>query len=303
MEEETITKYELTDRDQEIRQQMLDLMNKPKFVQNFMYHSDGIPKIYNARVIVDKPDRISVIDKSFGLRIGTNGLFIKQGMHNSGVTYHKKGRSSARVRYWGTKNGGNRNSINQYDTLKGIAKEINPDCMDILNKEVIKQIATQGMLGSIIAGKTDTLTKAMEYYIRYSLRGVGVDMSQAMNLYSFIDGMQYGVYSGIKALRVAKDPNEVLELAMSTTLDHRLRIMVEQGSVTTDLALMVGEKVDWASPTFNIDREYSRLVKKKERISSQLRLWEGGPILEDKTPPLKATNKMSPASLGNNLPF
>ena len=300
-EEETTTKYELTDRDETIRKAMLDLMDKPKFVQTYVYHSDNINKIYQARVIVDKPDRISVIDKSFSLRIGTHGLFIKQGDHNSGVTYHKQGRSSARVRYWGTKQGGNHN-INQYDTLKGIAKEINPDCMHILNLEVIKQIGTQGMYGSIIAGKTDSLVKAMEYYIRYSLRGVGVDMSQAMNLYKLIDGMQYGVFTGIKALRAAKDPNEVLDLAKGTCIDPRIKTMIESGVGVTDLALMCGEKVDWVSPTFNIDREHARLVKKKRDIGTYLQMWEDGPALKDETPKPKAINVMTPVSLGN-LPF
>lgn len=302
MEEET-TKYELSEQDQKIRNNMLKLMEQPKFVQTFMYHSDGINKIYQARVIVDKPDRISVIDKSFGLRIGTHGLFIKQGSHNSGVTYHKKGRSSARVRYWGTKQGGPHN-INQYDTLRGLANEVNPDCMHILDTEVIRQINTQGMLGSIIAGKTDTIVKAMEYYIRYSLRGVGVDISQAQNLYNFIDGMQFGFFTGIKALRVAKDPNEVLDLAKGGCVDPRIKTMVEQGIRVTDLALMCGEKIDWVNPTFDIDKEEVRLVKKKDKIKSQLFMWNGGPVLKDKTPQSTGTNDWIPANIGSrSLPF
>ena len=301
MEEETTTRYELTERDETIRKAMLDLMNQPKFVQTYAYHADKISKIYNARVIVDKPDRISVIDKSFSLRIGTHGLFIKQGMHNSGVTYHKKGRSSARLRYWGTKQGGH---MNQHDTMIGLAKEVNPDCVEILDKNVIRQIGTQGMFGSIIAGKTDSLTKAMEYYIRYSLRGVGIDMAQALNLYRLIDGMQYGVHSGIKALRVAKNPNQVLELAKGSVTDPRITTMVENGSGTTDLALMVGEKVDWANPAFNIDKEYTRLLNKKHDIGKWLNMWEYGPILEDKTPKLKSTNEWAQVIAGlDSLPF
>jgi hypothetical protein len=308
MEEElTTTKYVLTDRDKSVRKEMLDLMNKPKFVQTYMFHKDKVTKVYNATVIVDKPDRISIINKSFALRIGNNGVFIKQGKYKTGVTYHKKGRSSARLRYWNT---GPEHKGEQYSIVKAIAEEINPDCLHIFNSDVIKQIGTQGMFGSIIAGKTDTIAKAMEYYIRYSLRGVGVNMTPAENLYNFIHCMRYGTYTGLKALRVAKDPNAVLELCadisdplLAIKKVPRIAIITEESSAITDLALMVGEKIDWTAPTFNADEIQKKLEEKVETVGRQIDMWDHGPVLKINKSP-QATNEMVSASIGTgDLPF
>ena len=301
-EEITTTKYELSDLDTKAHNAMLDIMTKPKFIQTYSYHRGLTPKHYSARVIVDKEDRISVIDKTFNLRIGTNGLFIKQGKLLSGVTYHKKGRSSARVRYWGSTGLGGNTAFSQYDTLKGVAKEINPSCMDILSSDVIKNIGTKGMFGSILAGKVDTTTKAMEYYIRYSLRGVGVDLTQADNMYKYIEGMKFGVYEGIKALRVAKDPNQVLELVNSDSNNRILKLITDNSLGLTDLALMCSEKIDWTAPGFNSESEYIRLNTKSKSIEKSINMWEGGVILKDKTIPPIVTNNMAVVNL-DDLPF
>jgi hypothetical protein len=301
--EKTTTKYELSDLDTLAHNAMLDIMAKPKFIQTYTYHRGLIPKQYSARVIVDKEDRISVIDKTFNLRIGTNGLFIKQGKLLSGVTYHKKGRSSARVRYWGSTGLGGNAAFSQYDTLIGVAKEINPSCMDILCSNVIKNIGTKGMFGSILAGKVDTTTKAMEYYIRYSLRGTGVDLTQADNMYKYIEGMKFGVYEGIKALRVAKDPNQVLELVNSNPTNRILKIITDNSLGLTDLALMCGEKIDWTAPGFTSESEYTRLSTKSQDIGKCINMWEGGVILRDKTHKPKTTSLMSMGLVEKGLPF
>ena len=278
MEEATTTKYILSVESENMRNQMLHLMKLPLHVQRFGYFKDKVPKIYAARVVVDKLDRISVIDKQFQLRLGNNGLFIKQGYNTSAITYHKKGRSSARIRFWG--NSYNTVHNGKHELVVAMAEQVIPEAVELLRSKVIKEVGTQGMYGSIMAGKITTTKEAMEYYIRYSMRGVGIKQDNAEQLYAYFQAID-SMHVGVMVLRNAKDPNSLLEQFQDPVAAMTwAKSIDDQGSRLSMMARVVSEKIDWVNPRFNASSEAERLSRKEGRIEDFLNIWEGGPVLK-----------------------
>lgn len=280
-EEKAKIEYILTKEDQNIRNEMLGLMNRPLFIQKYLYFKGMNNRRYNARVIVDNTDRISIIDKVFALKLGTNGVFIKQYPNARGATYMKSGRSSSRLKVWKSVT----DKFGSREITQDLAEIVNPKTAYLMQDSVISVISTIGMRGAIMSGAIDNVEKAMIYYIRYSMRGSGVHLEQALNLYSFLRESKIPFYA-ITALRVAKDPNEVLKQFQkdefyneSVCKDTILRIDTF-GRRLISLASEASEKIDWTDKHFNAQVIADRLSMKGRRIEDILQLWEGGPVLK-----------------------
>lgn len=279
-EAKTTVRYILNKENEKTYNKMRDAIKRPVFIQKYLYHQHEIPRQYHARVIVDKEDRISIIDKSFALQIGTNGLFIKQMNGKSGITYKKTGRSSQRLVQWGS--GKNHDNFGSFRLLEAIAEEVNPDCGELLGSPVIKEIGTKGMHASIISGAITDKKEAMEYYIRYSMRGVGIKQENALCLYNYLDTAN-STFESSMALRVAKDPNNLLKEFWTFNDNLDLRKLIDRnGRQLTQLALAASEKIDWVDPCIDTEALFKRFTTKVTRIKDILNVWEGGPVLRDK---------------------
>jgi hypothetical protein len=272
LEEITETEIIMSPSDKKVHDEMRNLMKKPLTIQRFCFHQSLCPKHYNATVIVDKEDRISIIKAQYQLYIGANGVFIKESKKNkTGITYHKTGRSSARIRYWR----GYVHTRERYDLLKELAKRVNPDSVEVFDLDMVKQLGTKGMHGYIMAGKITNLKEAMEYYIRYSMRGVGIKQENALALAKYFKAVHHMHDAGV-ALRVAKDPNATINSSTAIIPINKM------GGKLIRLALATSIKIDWVDPSFDGPALYKRLTKKVGRIKDFLDLWEGGPVLYSK---------------------
>ena len=267
--------------DTKARDQMLSLLKKPKPMQIFRMSEDhNLPKFYNATVVVDKEDRISIIRKQYQLMIGSNGCFIKEKpTQKSGITYHKTGRSSARLKYWNSYV----HKRDRYDLLKQLAAKVNPDTKHVLDYEVIEKLGTTGMYGYILAGNITNITEAMEYYIRYSMRGSGIRQDMAHNLYTYLSGSESKA-SASMVLRNVVDPNAILSKFSTSSTDATLllRSIDTNGHRLARMAASVGEKIDYLKPGFSPIIENERLSIKIDKFKSYFDVWEGGPVLFDK---------------------
>jgi len=280
-EEKAKIEYILSPGDQEIRQKMLDLMNRPLFIQKYVYYKGMNNQQYNARVIVDNTDRISIIDKVFNLRMGTNGVFIKQFPNARGATYMKAGRSSSRLKIWK----GVTDKFGGREITKDLAKIVNPKTAYLMEDSIISVLSTNGMRGAILSGAISNVEEAMIYYIRYSMRGSGIKLEQALNLYSFLRESN-SPFQGTVALRVATDPNKVLEQFQKDEFYNETicKKIVERLDTFSrrliDLANKASEKIDWTDEHFDAQVIADRLSMKGRRIEDILQLWEGGPVLK-----------------------
>ena len=278
MEEETTTDYMMTEADENARNHMKSLMKQPKAMQRFRFYQDHkLPKHYQATVVVDKKDRISIIRRTYELRIGINGCFIKETVtRKSAITYLKTGRSSARLKYWSSYV----HKRDRYDLLKELAERVNPDTKHVFDHNIVRELGTQGMHGYILAGNIATLTEAMQYYIRYSMRGAGIDQSQADNLASYISHAG-SMQSASMVLRNVVDPNALLDMFKNPSVASTL-IMASinsSGDRLARMAMTVGEKIDFLVPNYDAKKEADRLELKIEKFKSYFNIWEDGPVL------------------------
>ena len=284
MEEATV-EYILTDEAQSMRQQMIEIQNKPLATQRYLHFTDALKQMsYVARIVSKKEDRISLIERSYAFRYGTNGVFMKSD-RVSGMTYYYKGRASQRLRIWsGNKFKNFRERDGQNPLLQEMALLLDSPGKHLFDLPIIQSINTNGMLGYIMAGNITTTTEAMQYYIRYSLRGSGVSQDKAENLYEYLSQIDNN-FTAICALRVAVNPNSVLEQFHPHDLifdGNRLVKSIGHGQNLIRIAQATGEKIDWADPHFNVETEVKRLSRKEKGIKEFLQLWEGGPVLKSK---------------------
>ena len=75
---EATTEYILTKHDEIAYKNIQKIMKKSLVMQRFLYFTEQIPKSYQATLIVDNEDKLSVIDKNFRVTFGNYGIFIKQ---------------------------------------------------------------------------------------------------------------------------------------------------------------------------------------------------------------------------------
>jgi hypothetical protein len=291
------TEYILSKPHQEAYNHIRAVLKRPLFIQRWKYFNNKIPLSYNAVVVVNKEEKLSVIDKSFRVAIGNNGLYITQQANKAiGVTYLKKGRTNARLNFWGLNHPFERNEL-----LFIIAEKINPNCKSLLEDETIKSIATKGLYAAIIGGKITNITEAMTYYIRYSLRGLNIELDQALSLYEFFKEVQSS-YIAKSVLRTAKYPNKLLkEFSPSfiTSIDDKSKRafktkLARKGTSLIDLSHSTGEKIDWLNQNIDLDDELEVLRKKSKWIEDVSELWEGGPILSSSSQSASKTGTITP---------
>jgi len=310
--EKAKTKYILRDSDQKIRDKILKLIDKPIKAQRYLYFNEGGACNYYGVVVAEKEDRISIISKTWCTMFGNNGMFIKPGNIKLGITYYKTGRCSQRLRIWGKDDSLRHNnhpghSHSKHELLTILAKELEVDsAIALVEDAVVSQVATEGMFGSIMAGKITNRTEAMQYYIRYSLRGLGIKQENADNMYKLLDAFSANIFHIGKVLRTAKDPNSVVEqfhlfenqTKDQTEFDIDLGLpgnnLRETSHRLSQMALPLGEKIDWTDLHFDAKAEAERLSKKERWTKDMLLLWDGGPVL-------KASNRS--VMLANDLPF
>ena len=280
------SEFILDESNQKVYNKMQKALKLPMFAQKYLYGSSEMPKHYSAKIIAEKEDRISVVDAVYQLRIGANGLFIKRNpIGTLGVTYYKKGRSSSRIKCWGVSNDRWRSqkSGQHREIIRDLGKLVVPDAEDLLNNNQLMIIATPGLIGSIFSKKITSVQEAMQYYIRYSMRGMGIKQESAMNLYRFMNKLS--THDAISTLRCAKDPNKLLEQfqcpddVIPKTIASRIN---RHGHQLNHMANGSSETIDWVDEHFDYDAVAERLSTKERRIKEFLELWEGGPVLKSK---------------------
>lgn len=289
---EKSTELLISGNDKIHREEMHELLKKPVAYQRYMYAHSAIPHGYTCRLVIEKEDRVSVVEKSYALKMGTNGLFIKANKAKHGVTYHKKGKASQRLRVWG-------NDTHRVigELMKILVKKVNPEASPIFYDTVIDRIATQGMKGYILAGNIKDRVSAMEYYIRYSLRGVGVDIKYAPALYSFFKAID-NPFIASSVLRCAVDPNSVLAKFQYVSdyepTKQLVKVINNNGQRLCKQCLATGEKIDRADSSFDAAATAARLLKKEKGIKEFLDVWEGGPVLKTSS---RAVNRIDQVHL------
>lgn len=255
----------LNSTNQKIYDSIQDLLKKPKRYQKYMYYNECIDKRYFATMISENEEKISIVSSQYCLKVGNNGLYVKSLNLNAGITYYKKGRSNQRIYIWNTQN------RLYWDLLLVLAEKLNLDNINLLKDTVVRTIATKGMLGSIFSDKIKTKTDVMSYYIRYSLRGIKINYSNADLLYDYLSKDNY---MKILYLRLAKDPDDLLQ-NFDEKINNRM-INCHHNLINNVLAL--DEKIDWVCNDF--DAEKKRLFKKQKRTEDLLQIWQGGPKLK-----------------------
>jgi len=278
--EETKTEFILTASDKKIYDKMLQLQKMPLKMQQFMYHRDDMLKFYGARVIVDGPEKITVMDKQFNLRMGPNGVFIKQGNNLTAVTYKKTGRSSSRLTQWGK--GRENNGFLKMELIKTVANVVNPDVMGLLEDKVICKIGTKGMIGAILNNKIKNKEEAMKYYIRYSMRGVGISQDMWEGLYNYFNAMDSHLDSSL-LLRVSTDVNSFLDICRSNPHATRIIINKMDKHTTRDIvkkSLAVGDTIDWSDMGLKLNELEAKLKSKISKYNDYVDIWSSGPTIK-----------------------
>jgi len=287
MEKEEVKVEYIMDKGAErAHEEMRNLITKSKIVQKFKYFNNLVPKHYNAVIVSEKEDRISIIARTYRLFIGNNGVFIRSDNKKTGITYMKTGRSNQRLKIW---NGNSSFSHTRLDLIKILADKLEIDNKLLLCDSLINLIATNGMLGSILSNKITNKTEALIYYIRYSLRGLNIDINNADALYEYLSHGDHRLK--ILALRAAKDCNALLNTHKPNAV-----LNIKKGSYgLVELAMSIDEKIDWVGDDFDI--EMKRLFKKGKRIKDLLQFWQGGPI------PSNSKYQLTFCDDSENLPF
>ena len=287
--EDTKTTLILSNVDRMLRDKCQKLLKAPLTVQKFEFFSEKAPKFYHVDLIVDKPDRVSVINKVYRLRIGNSGLFLKADSLKKGLTYHKVGRSSSRLSMW---QDGHNEQASNFHLLKLLSQYVNPDACALLGNDIINSIATKGMRGSILAGKITNTTEAMTYFIRYSMRGVGISLEMSDSLYEFYNSVNQNVYILNNALRYSDNPNELLKYFKPYFPHNNFVSNICKDIIMTNLnssaihslikhCQILDIKVDLANPQEFTDERLLKLSKKEKGIKELLNIWDGGPVLND----------------------
>lgn len=267
----------MSEESEKAKNEIQKCLKKPPLMQKYMHSTYKVPRHYSSIMIVEDDERISVVDAAFQLRVGNHGLFINQTNQKHGVRYDKKGRANARLNVW------NKGSYNHkgLSLMKLICDRVSPKNTYLFDDKVIKEIGTKGLYASIIKGNISSITEAMEYHIRYSLRGAGLSTSLGFELYGFYKYM--GRFHSIPMIiRASKDPDtlvstyETLNIALLDDIKNK-------GEAYSQKALALEESIDWCRPNFNIKELSDRLGKKSRRLEEYLDLWEGGPVLSGRS--------------------
>lgn len=254
-----------TEHDEKIYNQIQKLLSKSKKVQRYIFHNDLIRKHYTMISIIDKEDAIHIVDKHYILHMHGDNLYIKATKKLSGITFKKKGRATERLKSW---------DFNIKKTLIDVLCTKLQIDKTLLEDEVIQNTATKGLISSILCGKIKTKTEAMEYYIKYNLRGYNINISKTEEIYAFLKyiGKHYSVM-----LRVAKDPNKFLDWILENRNDKSKLEKLHKNNHLTTICLALNEKIDWVSADF--DSESKKLLQKGKKTKDLLNIWRGGLIL------------------------
>lgn len=303
MEEESKTELVLNPAQEEKRMECFKVMSMTKEMQRYLYFAGGLPSGYSVRLIVEKEDRISVLDKSYRLRYGNNGAFLGSHRDKSGISYFKKGRSSARLKIWG-----GTSLHDAHNLMQDLVKKVNPSAQELLDNKVIREIATQGMISSIVSGSINDIKTAMQYYIRYSLRGMGINQDMWEGLYGFFlyeKRYNYAIHNKVLFLRTALNPNAILQEfhpLLGQAVNDRREKLAEHAAHSgfNRTCLAVGEKIDWADRNLVVDDEKKRIVRKAEGIKELLQMWEGGPVLKSES---RSVNPIDNLAIDDGMPF
>lgn len=276
-------KFILKEKEQKERDFILEIQSKPVTYQRYMYFNRGSMG-YHGLMVIEKDDRISVVVKEWYTMFVKGGMIIKSKPSKFGVTYYKTGRSSQRVSLWG----GNQIEHSEWGTKTNdlavlIAEEIdNKTAISLIKDPILSMIGTKGMLGYIMSGAITTIAEAMEYYIRYSLRGLGIRKDLANELYQFCVVTNMRKHDINSFFITAKSPNSILEkydmLGDDVNITNNIQHHRYNGLI--HMAKKTGEKIDWSDPQFDGTAEAERLSRKDRWIKEMLQLWDGGPVLK-----------------------
>jgi hypothetical protein len=302
------TRYVLEPHAKEALKNIKQLLQTPKKHQQFIFNSNSrgvyVSEIlhYTAIGITDGAEKVHVVERRNRVMRGSNGtLFIKGGNAVEGVTYNKKGRASSKLTVWGRHN---IPSIMHTSVFKYLVETVNPSAQELLDNEIVKKIATKGLIGSILAGNITTKDQAMKYRITYLLkRSCGIQKEDSEALYHFYK--EFGNrLEAEKILYNSLDPRAVVNLFDPLFGDHtlRARLITDHklfGDEIHAIADKISKKVDWTGMGFNPKEFLDRISRKEKGIKDIVHLWGGGPVLSRNS---RQVNYVVDSSL-NDLPF
>lgn len=246
----------------------------PKPFQYFLYESGKIARLYQKEIFIADDEKVVYMINDYALCKGKDKLFLKYSKSNSCVyKYSRKGRSTSRFSTWG---GMNLKTIRfNKRALLRIAEEVNPSCIELLNKLydkhkfMLTNMITNGAMGNILSGNITSIYGLMEYYVKYSLR-LKIDEDNILTLFDHYRNQ--GVYEINLLLRNVDDPNIIIEKLSDNDFSVKCKHAVK-------LALYTGEKVCINTLIIDEKRELDRLKKKSFWAADCLNLWDGGPSL------------------------
>ena len=289
---------------EEIAESFKELKRLPVKIQRFMFFKKYNGRSYNIKEVTEDDDKIVVVSKNKRLRMGSNGIF-EYDAQKLGITYKKKGRSSARLVIW--------NGKRVYDVsflIKTLLAYLDrDDANHLFDGNFFNGVVnpTKGMLSSIIAGKLKTKEDCVKYYATYSLRGVKIDHALRTDaLCSFMQEMNYP-WAVSNVLRSASNPNELLEKysASDTTHTGKLSSFLRNLETSTFNKIHALDlKIDWLNVT---EKSLYRYIDKKYELAEGLvKVWIAGARGKFDGPPESKVNSYYGYKFGDPgelLPF
>jgi hypothetical protein len=302
------TRHILEESAQKARKNIDRILQSPKRYQDFVFNSTKSGLHVNDALnywdtsITNNDEKIHVVERRYRIMRGSNGnYFIKAGAPQEGVTYTKKGRVSSRITVWGRFN---ILSILERPVFKFLVDEVNPSAKELLNNPTIKRIATNGLIGSILAGKVTTRDEAMKYRITYLLkRSCGIQKEDSDALYHFYEHFNDRLRAEV-ILYNSLDPRAIVNLFDPLFGDHvvKQKFIADHKSCGDELQSKVqvtGDKIDWTAKGFNPKDFLDRISRKEKGIKDIVHLWGGGPVLSRKSRSVKGISY----SVSDDLPF
>lgn len=277
---EETTRVFMSDEAKQISTEIDEILSQPLATQNYMRFRDSMNShIFFANIVCRNEEKIMVMQKRISLKWGVNGYYRGSAI-KTGASYALSGPTAQRVQFW------KRSTVETLpvELMDLLIEEVNPEAYIVMQDHNVKKIMTKGLFGRILAGKVKNPVEAMEYYIRYSLRGCGLKSTDADAMYSFVSLIK-DKFMRRNAFVVAKDPNSLIEqFQFFMSPDKLVSVLNREGQRLVKLALQTNSKIDWVNPEFDTQIEANSLSKKERGIGELLEFWDGGPVLRQDSP-------------------
>jgi len=266
----------------------------PLKLQRYLFFSEMNGRNYHVTEITEDDDKIVVVSKNKRLIMGSYGLF--EGEHNKlGITYNKKGRSSARLVIWG----GRRIHDVREHIIKMLEHLEQWDALVIYKDTFLHGTVqpTKGMISAMMSGKITTKEECIKYYATYSLKDIKIKQElRTTALLKFFEEI-HAPWQAVNILRSALDPNKLLANYLIPGNISRSDFYRSVNPQTIDRIHALDIKLKWETIT---EKELHTLVNTKyDKLGKIVHLWKAGATGNFK----KHENIHIFVDDGGNLPF